>query len=39
LWTRRGEMGMMMKTMRRIQEDMRIQAYDLPDWVGKTWYR
>jgi len=28
-----------MRTMWRIQADMRNQGYDLPDWVGKTSYR
>ena len=28
-----------MKTMWRIQADMRNQGYDLPDWVGKITYQ
>jgi len=39
IWTRQREMVMMMRTMWRIQADMRNQGYDLPDWVGKTSYQ
>jgi len=39
LWTRKGEMGMKMRTMWWIRADMRNQGFDLPDWVGKTSYR
>jgi len=39
LWTGKREMGMKLRTMCRIREDMRNQGYDLPDWVVKTLYR
>ena len=31
--------GMKMRMIWRIRANMRNQGYDLPDWVGKTWYR
>jgi len=39
LWTRKREMGMKLRTMWRIQADMRKQGYNLPDCVGKRSYR
>jgi len=39
LWTRKKEIGMMMRTIWRIRADMRNPGYDLPEWVGKTSYQ
>ena len=39
LRTRMREMAMKMRMMWRIRADMRNQQYDLPEWVGKIWYR
>jgi hypothetical protein len=36
LWTRNREMGMQLRTIWRIQADMRNQGYNLPEWVGNT---
>jgi len=35
-WTRKREMGMMMRTMWRIQVDVRNLGYNFSDWVRKT---
>jgi hypothetical protein len=37
-WTRKREMEMKMRTMWRIQADMR-NKYELPDCIGKASYR
>ena len=39
LFTRKREIGIKMRAIRRIQEDMRNQGCDLPDCVGKASYR
>ena len=39
LWTRKREMGMKLRTIWRIQANLRNRGYDLPDWVQKTSYR